>query len=96
MTTEFNLSSVLSAREAEVLAEKVSNFQAQGTSQFRFLLEKGFLPTIGWLERLRGLILPLVEKKQSVEIVIQPEQKKSLYAAGFQLISDITITKSTF
>jgi hypothetical protein len=94
MTTELTLSSVLSPREAEVLADQVSALQTQGTSRFRFLLQKGFLPTIGWLERLRGLLLPLVEKKESVEIVIQPEQKKSLYGAGFHLISDITISNS--
>jgi hypothetical protein len=83
----------LSARDAEVLADRVSAFLSEGTVHFRFVLVAGFLPTLGWLNHLREVLRPLLEQKKTVEISGDAEQGKSLRAAGFHLISDISQRK---
>lgn len=81
--------SSLSAREAEILADQVTLYLAEGCSHFRFLLQIGFLPTLGWMERFRELLTPIVAQKKTVEMVANSEQKKSLRQCGFHLIGDL-------
>jgi hypothetical protein len=81
--------SSLSAREAEILADQVTLYLAEGCSHFRFSFENGFLPTIGWSERLRGILAPIVAQKKTVEMVANSEQRKSLRQCGFHLIGDL-------
>ncbi len=85
------ITSSLSLREAEVLADQLSAFALQEPLHFRFLLDKGFLPTIGWLERFQGLLEPLIKQKKQIEIVFLSKQEKSLRDAGFHLIADLVV-----
>jgi hypothetical protein len=81
--------SSLSAREAEILADQVTLYLTEGCSHFQFLLEIGFHPTLGWMERFRGLLTPIVAQKKTVEMVASSEQRKSLRQCGFHLIGDL-------
>lgn len=90
MNKDFFIKPVLSAREAEIFADEVELGLAQGCSHFRFLLENGFLPTLGWIERFRGLLTPIVTQKKTVEMVANSGQIQSLRQSGFHLIGDIT------
>lgn len=89
MSKNLTIPSSLTAREAEIFADQVTVYLAEGCSHFRFLLEIGFLPTLGWMERLRGLLSPIVAQKKTVEMVASSEQKKSLRQCGFHLIGDL-------
>ena len=89
MNKNFTIPSSLTAREAEILTDQVALYLLEGCSHFRFLLEIGFLPTLGWMERFRGLLTPIVAQKKTVEMVATSEQRKSLRQCGFHLIGDL-------
>jgi len=89
MTKDIFLNGQLTARDAEVVTSEVLVGQREGVQGFRFRLEKGFLPTLGWIERLGGVLQPIVEKKQPVRFSCQKNQVKSLRSAGLHLIADI-------
>ncbi len=79
----------LTAREAEVVSAEVWAAQREGTPGFRFRLEKGSLPTLGWLKRLGGVLKPVVQKKLPIQLLCQKNQVKSLQSVGLHLIADI-------
>ena len=89
LTKDIFLNGELTARDAEVVAAEVLAGQREGAQGFRFRLEDGFLPTLGWLERLGGVLKPIVEKKIPVGLSCQKNQVKSLRSAGLHLIADI-------
>lgn len=89
LTKEIFLNRELTARDAEVVSAEVLAGQREGAAGFRFILEKGFLPTLGWLERLGGVLRPVVEKKLPIEFFCQKNQVNSLRSAGLHLIADI-------
>lgn len=89
LTKDIFLNRELTARDAEVVSAEVLAGQREDAREFRFRLEKGFLPTLGWLERLRGVLKPVVEKKLPIEISCQMNQVNSLRSAGLHLIADI-------
>jgi hypothetical protein len=91
---EFLIPCKLSAREAELLSTQVLLSVEEGQSVFRFRLAPDFLPSITWLERVRLVLSPIVEKKLAVEILCYSSQKKSLLAAGFHLIADVGLIKA--
>jgi hypothetical protein len=86
---EFVISATLSAHEAEVLSDQVMLCVGEGGGRFQFRLAPEFLPSITWLERVRLVLSPIVEKKLAVEILCYSSQKKSLFTAGFHLIADV-------
>ena len=83
------LSAEFTARDAEVVSAEVLPGQREGGASFRFILEKGFLPTLGWIERLSGVLKQIVEKKLPIQLLCQKNQVKSLQSAGLHLIADI-------
>ncbi|MFM8981596.1 MAG: hypothetical protein ACKOLA_01580 [Spartobacteria bacterium] len=89
LTKDIFLNGQLTARDAEVVSAEVLAGQREGAQGFRFRLEKGFLPTLGWIERLGGVLKPVVEKKLPVGLSCQKNQVKSLRSAGLHLIADI-------
>ncbi len=89
LTKDIFLNRELTARDAEVVSAEVLAGQREGAPGFRFRLEKEFLPTLGWLERLGGVLKPVVEKKLPIEILCQRNQVNSLRSAGLHLIADI-------
>jgi hypothetical protein len=91
---EFVISATLSAHEAEVLSDQVMLCVGEGGDRFQFRLTPEFLPSITWLERVRLVLSPIVEKKLAVEILCYSSQKKSLLAAGFHLIADVGLIKA--
>lgn len=88
-TKDIFLNRKLTARDAEVAASEVLAGQREGAQGFRFKLEKGFLPTLGWIEHLGGVLKPVVEKKLPVGLSCEKNQVKSLRSAGLHLIADI-------
>ena len=91
---EFVISVTLSAHEAEVLSDQVMLCVGEGGAYFQFRLAPDFLPSITWLERVRLVLSPIVEKKLAVEILCYSSQKKSLLAVGFHLIADVGLIKA--
>lgn len=89
MGNNFKVPSSLSARDAEVISDQIQRGLGEGREFFKFTLQTDFLPTIGWLERFRGLLAPIVEQKKTIEMLADCEQRKSLRRSGFHLIGDI-------
>ena len=89
LTKEIFLNRELTARDAEVVSAEVLAGQREGVQGFSFKLEKGFLPTLGWIERLGGVLKPIVEKKLPIQLLCHKNQVKSLQSAGLHLIADI-------
>ena len=88
LTKEIFLKRELTARDAEMVSAEVLDGQREEAPGFRFRLEKGFLPTLGWIERLGGVLKQIVEKKLPIELLCQKNQVKSLRSAGLHLIAD--------
>ncbi len=89
LTKDIFLKRELTARDAEVVSAEVLAGQREGAQGFSFKLEKGFLPTLGWIERLGGVLKPIVEKILPIQLLCQKNQVKSLQSAGLHLIADI-------
>jgi hypothetical protein len=86
------IDSDFSPHRSEVLAAEAQAAIRGGHTAFRFVLAPGFLPSIGWLDRLVAVIAPLVREKQPVEITCSPAQVESLHRAGIHLIADLTVS----
>lgn len=83
------LNGQLTARDSEVVSAEILAGQREGVQGFCFQLEKGFLPALGWIGHLGGILKPIVEKKLPIQLLCQKNQVKSLRIAGFHLIADI-------
>jgi hypothetical protein len=82
------------AHRAEVLAAEAQAAIRGGHTAFRFVVAPGFLPSIGWLDRLRMLLEPLVREKHPVEITCSRMQRQSMRQAGMNLVADIEVSAS--
>jgi len=91
LTKEIFLNRELTARDAEVVSAEVLAGQREGVQGFSFKLEKGFLPTLGWLGRLLVLLKPVIQKKQPVGISCHRNQVCSLHVVGIDLIACIKV-----
>lgn len=89
LTKDIFLNGQLTARDAEVVSAEVLAGQREGAQGFRFRLQNGFLPTLGWLERLAGVLKPVVQKNLPIQLSCQKNQVNSLRSAGLHLIADI-------
>lgn len=89
LTKEIFLNGKLTARDAEVVSAEILAGLREGATGFRFKLENGFLPTLGWIERLGGVLKQIVGKKLPVGLSCQKNQVKSLQSSGLHLIADI-------
>lgn len=87
--TELFIDSKLAPHDAEVLAADLKAALREETAGFRFVLQSGFLPTIGWFNRLLGVLKPVIGDKNHVEIACSGQQSSALHQAGFHLIADI-------
>ena len=87
--TDLIVSSNFSAHDAEVLTADLKAALRDQSTGFRFVLQSGFLPTIGWFNRLLGVLKPAVGDKHHVEIACSSHQAIALHHAGFHLIADI-------
>jgi len=91
--TELFIDSKLSPHDVEVLSADLKSATRDGAYSFRFILQTGFLPTIGWLNRLSGLLKPLVIDKHHVEVSCASAQMPTLRQFGIHLIADIVETQ---
>ena len=94
MNKDFLLLQTLTSRDCEVIDAEIHAALQGGADRFQFRLAPDFLPSITWLERVRLVLSPIVEKKLAVEILCYSSQKKSLLAAGFHLIADVGLIKA--
>ena len=94
MNKDFLLLKTLTPRDCEVIDAEIHAALQGGADRFQFRLAPDFLPSITWLERVRLVLSPIVEKKLAVEILCYSSQKKSLLAAGFHLIADVGLIKA--
>ena len=94
--TELIVSSNFSAHDAEVLAADLKAALRDESAGFRFVLQSGFLPTIGWFNRLLGVLKSVVGDKHHVEIACTAQQSNALHQAGFHLIADIVEIQPAF
>jgi len=90
----FRVDSDLAPHTAEVLAAEAQAAIRGGHMAFRFVVAPGFLPSIGWLDRLRTLLEPLVREKHPVEITCSRMQRQSMRQAGMNLMADIEVSAS--
>jgi hypothetical protein len=88
----FSIDSDFSAHRSEVLAADTQAAIRGGEADFRFVVTPGFLPTIGWLDRLVVVIAPLAREKHPVEIACSAAQGISLRRAGIHLIADMVVS----
>ena len=87
--TELFIDSKLAPHDAEVLAADLKAALREETAGFRFVLQSGFLPTIGWFNRMLGVLKAVIGDKHHVEVACSAEQTISLNQFGFHLIADI-------
>jgi hypothetical protein len=88
------IDSDFSPHRSEVLAAEAQAAIRGGHTAFRFVVAPGFLPSIGWLDRLRILLEPLVREKHPVEITCSHMQRQSMRQAGLNLVADIEVSAS--
>jgi hypothetical protein len=88
----FRVDSDLAPHTAEVLSAEARGALRAGNTAFRFAVDPSFLPTIGWLDRFRTILEPIVHEKKPVEIVYSPSHIESMRRAGIHLIADMVVS----